>query len=87
MRRPPFVESRLLRRVASAAGGLRDVRADAKGVVRHDPIAVIPLSAMISSKSCGLSIGLRTFDRLDDQGNIYAADVGLNNLRKYVKVR
>jgi len=32
---------RLLRRVASAAGGLRDVRADAKGVVRHDPIAVI----------------------------------------------
>ena len=23
----------------------------------------------------------------DDQGNIYAADVGLNNLRKYVKVR
>ena len=23
----------------------------------------------------------------DDQGNIYAADVGLNNLRKYVKVQ
>ena len=28
----------------------------AKGVVRHDPIAVIPLSPMISSKGCGLSI-------------------------------
>src|SRR6266550_5155900 len=48
----------LLRRVASAAGGLRDVRADAKGVVRHDPIAVIPLSPMISSKGCALSIRL-----------------------------
>lgn len=23
----------------------------------------------------------------DDQGNIYAADVGFNNLRKYVKVQ
>jgi uncharacterized protein YjiK len=24
---------------------------------------------------------------VDDQGNIYAADVGPNNLRKYVRVR
>ena len=24
---------------------------------------------------------------VDDQGNIYAADVGFNNLRKYVKVQ
>jgi hypothetical protein len=24
---------------------------------------------------------------VDDQGNIYAADVGFNNLRKYARVR
>jgi len=24
---------------------------------------------------------------VDDQGNIYAADVGFNNLRKYVRVQ